>query len=126
MNVYLSFWIKENDSNFLGKGKITLLKHINQTGSLSKAAKIMKMSYKAAWDDIQSINRIAPQVVVETNTGGKNGGGSKISAYGLELIEAFETLEEMIALVEQQMQGVKDAQDLKNRVDRLKDKLDSE
>ena len=39
------FWLTLNGKNFLGRGRIELLQRIRETGSISKAAKAMKMSY---------------------------------------------------------------------------------
>lgn len=39
MKIYLNFWIKKDTCNYLGRGKIQLLKYIHETGSLSQAAK---------------------------------------------------------------------------------------
>ena len=44
------FWLTLNGRNFLGHGRVELLQRIRETGSISKAARTMKMSYKAAWD----------------------------------------------------------------------------
>ncbi|MGC9258095.1 winged helix-turn-helix domain-containing protein, partial [Desulfurella sp.] len=52
-------WIDIDNKNFLGKGKVELLKKIDEYGSISKAAKDMKMSYKAAWDIVKEINTLA-------------------------------------------------------------------
>ena len=67
MEIKGNFWIEKNNKSFLGKGRIELLKNIEKYGSISKAAKEMKMSYKAAWDAIDIINKLAKKVVVEKN-----------------------------------------------------------
>ena len=48
MEVQGRIWIKENNKNFLGHGKVELLERIAESGSIAKAAREMKMSYKAA------------------------------------------------------------------------------
>ncbi|WP_324778596.1 winged helix-turn-helix domain-containing protein [Thiobacillus sedimenti] len=50
------FWLTLDGRNFLGRGRVELLQHIRETGSISKAAKAMKMSYKAAWDAVDAMN----------------------------------------------------------------------
>ena len=42
-------WIEADGDILLGEGRVALLKAIESTGSLSKAAKSLKMSYKKAW-----------------------------------------------------------------------------
>ncbi|MDQ1264455.1 MAG: molybdate transport system regulatory protein [Campylobacterota bacterium] len=73
------FWISKSHHNFLGKGRIELLKQVGVSGSIAKAAKEMKMSYKAAWDAIDAMNNLADQPLVETSKGGKGGGGAQLT-----------------------------------------------
>jgi molybdate transport system regulatory protein len=83
-------WIEGEDGMFLGNGRVNLLKAIKETGSLSKAAKQMKLSYKKAWNLLDSVNKNAKEPVVHTATGGKDGGGAEVTPYGKELIRKFE------------------------------------
>ena len=85
-------WIEFNGNIFLGEGRVELLKAIEKTGSLSKAAKILGMSYNKAWKLIDSFNNTTEKPVVVKNTGGKGGGGTKITPYGKQLIDAFERI----------------------------------
>jgi molybdate transport system regulatory protein len=66
-------------ATFLGYGRVTLLGRIRQYGSISQTAKSMDMSYRHAWDLVDSMNRQSPEPLVETTTGGKGGGGAKIT-----------------------------------------------
>ncbi|MDR2341833.1 MAG: TOBE domain-containing protein [Campylobacteraceae bacterium] len=75
-SVESSIWINSKKRPFIGKGRIELLKHIHKTGSLSKAARVMKISYKSAWDTISDINKTSGSTLVRGAVGGKNGGGS--------------------------------------------------
>jgi molybdate transport system regulatory protein len=93
MKIKGNFWIEEDGKSFLGRGRVELLKKIDQYGSISKAAKDMKMSYKAAWDAVDIINNLAKREVVEKISGGKGGGGTKLTDYGKKLIEIFEKSE---------------------------------
>jgi len=88
------FWLSRDEKSFLGSGRIELLKHIGQTGSISKAAQAMKMSYKAAWDAVDAINALADQPLVERMTGGKGGGGTRLTEYAKEVIATFDILKE--------------------------------
>lgn len=86
-------WVDIDDKNFLGKGKVELLKKIDEYGSMSKAAKDMKMSYKAAWDVVKEINSLSKYPIVDTKIGGLDGGGSTLTPKGKQLISAFEAIE---------------------------------
>ena len=85
-------WIEANDKILLGEGRVRLLKAIEKTGSLSKAARELQMSYKKAWRLIDAVNKSAKEPVVITATGGKDGGGTVVTPYGKALIAAFETI----------------------------------
>jgi len=85
-------WIETNNYVFLGEGRVSLLKAIEETGSLSKAAKTLKMSYKKAWRLIDTVNKAAKKPVTISSIGGKGGGGAQLTPYGKSLIIAFENI----------------------------------
>ena len=70
LKVHGRFWLTLNGANFLGSGRVELLQRIAETGSISQAAKAMKMSYKAAWDAIDAINRAWGTPLVESKPAG--------------------------------------------------------
>lgn len=77
----------------LGPGKIRLLAAIQQTGSLSGAARHLHISYKRAWDMLDSINRNCPAPLVETATGGVRGGGAWLTEHGSALLTAYQEMD---------------------------------
>ena len=81
-----SLWIDCNGERFFGPGRVELLERIEETGSINKAAKLMGMSYKKAWEMISALNNQATKPFVITQTGGQKGGGSVISAEAKDLI----------------------------------------
>jgi len=82
-------WIDSTEGTFLGYGRIILLERIREFGSITKAAKSMKMSYRHAWELVDSMNRQSPAALVEANTGGKGGGGAKLTDAGERAIALF-------------------------------------
>lgn len=78
------FWLTLDGRNFLGRGRIELLQRIRETGSISKAAKAMKMSYKAAWDAVDAMNASWHSTLVESGPA-----GSRLTEHAERLIEAF-------------------------------------
>lgn len=85
-------WIESKNKVFLGEGRVQLLKAIDETGSLSKAAKSLNISYKKAWGLIDSVNKSAKQPVTINSIGGKGGGGAELTGYGKNLVHAFEAI----------------------------------
>lgn len=82
------FWLTINGRNFLGRGRVELLQRIRETGSISKAAKAMKMSYKAAWDSVDAMNSAWERPLVESGPS-----GSSLSNDAEQLIAAFQQAE---------------------------------
>jgi molybdate transport system regulatory protein len=85
-------WIEADHNVLLGEGRVRLLKAIDETGSLSKAAKSMQMSYKKAWTLINAVNKSSKKPVTITSIGGKGGGGMVLTEYGRKLILAFDDI----------------------------------
>ncbi len=82
-------WIEGKEGTFLGYGRVVLLERIKQYGSISEAAKSMDMSYRHAWELVDSMNHQSRRPLVETATGGKGGGGARLTEAGERAIGSF-------------------------------------
>ncbi len=88
-----SIWVEHNDVAFIGSGRIVLLEMIKKYGSITLAAKSIKMSYRQAWELVNSMNKQSKTPVVETASGGVGGGGTKVTKEGEALIASFRDLQ---------------------------------
>ena len=86
-------WMTVGGEKLGGAGRVALLAKIGECGSITQAAKAIKMSYKAAWDAIDSMNNLAGEALVERATGGKGGGGTRLTARGQQLVANFALIE---------------------------------
>lgn len=77
----------------LGRGKMELLEHIKETGSISAAGRAMDMSYRRAWLLVSDMNRMFREPVVESQRGGQKGGGAALTRFGEELLSRFRAME---------------------------------
>lgn len=77
----------------VGPGKIDLLRAIAEHGSITAAARSLGMGYRRAWALLDAMNRNLPKPVVESSTGGKGGGGAKVTEVGTALIAAYDDIE---------------------------------
>ncbi|RKD55703.1 molybdate transport system regulatory protein [Rhizobium sp. WW_1] len=77
----------------LGRGKMELLEHIQETGSISAAGRAMDMSYRRAWLLISELNHMFREPVVESQRGGQKGGGAALTPFGEELLRRFRGME---------------------------------
>ena len=75
--------------NLGGHGRIALLQSVAEHGSITQGAKAFGMSYKAAWDAIDTMNNIAGVRLVESATGGHGGGATRLTARGRQLVNRF-------------------------------------
>lgn len=95
-SIEVRVWIEETEGAFLGIGKIWLLENIQKTGSITNAAKEMKMAYRQAWQLVEEMNQRAEKPLVEKLLGGKGGGGAKLTEAGEKAIEVFYEVEKRI------------------------------
>jgi molybdate transport system regulatory protein len=86
-------WLEANE-RFMGIGRVELLGHIQRTGSINQAAKAMQMSYKRAWELVQSMNTQADTPLVATQTGGDKGGGAMVTPEGERILTYYRGLNE--------------------------------
>lgn len=84
------------DEIAFGPGKADLLIAIQSTGSISAAGKHLGMSYRRAWLLVDAMNRCFQQPLVETATGGTQGGGTRLTPLGLDVIERYQQLQQDI------------------------------
>jgi molybdate transport system regulatory protein len=89
-----SLWLTVGDENFGGSNRLALLAHIAECGSITQAAKAACMSYKAAWDAIDTMNNLAGEPLVERAAGGKGGGGTHLTPRGQQLVRNFQLVEQ--------------------------------
>jgi len=75
INPAFKFWLETDKGYVLGKGTFILLKNIQEVGSLQEATKNLEMSYRYAWGLLRKIERNIGHPVVETQKGGRHGGG---------------------------------------------------
>jgi molybdate transport system regulatory protein len=77
----------------IGIGKIELLEGIARGGSLSQAARAMRMSYRRAWLLLADLNQSFDEPVALTSTGGRGGGGVILTTFGRRLVSGYRKME---------------------------------
>ena len=124
MNVFARFWFEKDDKSYIGVGRAELLTRIAESGSISKAAKQMGMSYKAAWDSVDIMNKLSPSPLVESCNGGKGGGGTKLTPLGFEALKAFSELERVKNIFFDYLDNSQDFAELTKRLSDLESALE--
>lgn len=72
--------------------RIEVLRHIQACGSISEAARRVGISYKAAWQALDTLSNLAGVELVQRSVGGKGGGGAQLTADALLLLEAADAM----------------------------------
>lgn len=78
---------------------LELLERIDASGSISAAATAMGMSYKAAWQAVESVNNLSHEPLVVRQPGGSTGGGTCLTEYGRRVVATYRRLEQEWAAV---------------------------
>ncbi|MBC7953983.1 MAG: TOBE domain-containing protein [Rhodospirillaceae bacterium] len=89
----------------VGRDRIELLAAVATHGSITKAAKAVGLSYKAAWDALNAVNNLLPRPAILSQAGGRRGGGAVVTEDGHALIAAFRMLEERLGRVAATLAG---------------------
>ena len=87
-------WLTVGGVKLGGHERVDLLAAVAQTGSITAAAKAVGISYKGAWDAVEAMNNLAGEPLVERVAGGKGGGGTRLTARGLQLVQNFRQIEQ--------------------------------
>jgi molybdate transport system regulatory protein len=84
-----SHWIvDENNRIVIGEGRMKILEHVENTGSINQAAKIMKMSYKAVWSKIKYTEKHLNAKIIHSD----KQTGSRLTKEGKALLEKYRLL----------------------------------
>lgn len=85
-------------ADVLGHGasdkRIDILRRIGEVGSISEAARTSGVSYKAAWQALETLANLAGVPLVEKAVGGSGGGGARLTAAGLQVLRAADALQQ--------------------------------
>ena len=85
-------WLEKDGELYLGWGRVILLERIDEYGSLAAAARSMNLAYRNAWLWVESMNRLAPSVLVKKASGGAGGTHVVLTEEGREAIKQYKKL----------------------------------
>lgn len=97
MQAKTKLWLINNkDEPIIGEGKVALLRSILEEGSLNKACKKVKISYKHAWLLLKEIEESAGEPVIIKKRGGK-AQGTFLTERGINLLDEYNAYQNILA-----------------------------
>lgn len=81
----------------LGPGKIALMRAVAAEGSVSAAARSLRMSHARSVKLVAEINALAPTPLIDTRAGGQAGGGASLTPLGLAVLEEYAGVDRAVA-----------------------------
>jgi len=93
-------WLETDEGYVFGPGVFSLLKKIDETGTLKEAAQSLGMSYRYAWGLIRRAEETLGEPLISASKGGRLGGGrTENTELGRHLIDDFEKIRATLAKV---------------------------
>lgn len=94
LSVRGSLALVTRDGSLADASRIALLRAVGTHGSITRAAQECGMSYRSAWDAIETINALVGEPLVERVAGGRGGGSTRLTPHGERLVARFTQLED--------------------------------
>jgi molybdate transport system regulatory protein len=82
-------WIERGGSVVLSEWRVSLLEAIDASGSLKLAAEALDVPYRTAWDRVKATEAELGIRLLETTSGGADGGGSQLTPQAREVCRQF-------------------------------------
>ena len=99
MKVKFKIWMEQEGSVAFAEGRRMLLEAVDRLGSLNAAAKELGMSYRAAWGKIKATENALGLKLLDVTTGGKGGGGAKLTHDARELVSSYNNYVNKMSLI---------------------------
>ena len=84
-----NFWIEKDGKVVLSEWRVALLEAVEQTGSINAAAAQQGVPFRVAWRKLQEMEDGLGIPLTQRTTGGKRGGGTRVTAAGRAYIAQF-------------------------------------
>jgi molybdate transport system regulatory protein len=89
MHIRSKIWIERGGEVVLSEWRVELLEAIDAHGSLSRAAEALDVPYRTAWERVKETEAELGVRLLESESGGSDGGGSRLTAEGRDFCRRF-------------------------------------
>lgn len=99
VKIKMRIWVDKDGQEILGPGIYTILKTIEETGSIAAAARKLGYSYKFIWTYIKKLEDVLGAPIVESRRGGKERGVTELTEIGKLLLSYYESMNKEVEQV---------------------------
>ena len=89
LEIHSKIWIERRGEVVLSEWRVELLEAVEETGSLAAAAAKLGVPYRTAWDRIKEAEERLGVRLLRTESGGAEGGGSRLTEEARDLVARF-------------------------------------
>ncbi len=97
MKLRVKIWLEEDGQPVFGDGRLKLLKEIHKTGSITAATENLGVSYRHAWGEIRKIEQRLGFKLIDTQTGGRGGGGASLTPRAIDFLHSYEQISKSVS-----------------------------
>lgn len=91
-------WLETDEGHVFGPGVYSLLRKVEETGTLKEAAESLGMSYRYAWGLVKKAEEKLRQPLLKAHKGGRaGGGGAELTEVGLRFLDEFSRIEAVVS-----------------------------
>ncbi len=85
-------WLEHDGRVVLSEWRVALLRAVEETGSLVAAAALLNVPYRTAWEKIRQTEKELGIRLLDTQSGGSDGGRSTLTAEARDLVGRFQSI----------------------------------
>jgi molybdate transport system regulatory protein len=89
LEIRSKIWIERRGEVVLSEWRVELLEAIDANGSLSRAAEALNIPYRTAWERVKATEGEVGFRLLDSESGGSDGGGSSLTAEARDLCRRF-------------------------------------
>lgn len=100
-----SLTLRRGGAARVGLDRVALVEAVAELGSISAAAARLGLSYRGAWEAVQTLNNLFDGPLIKASTGGKSGGAASVTPRGRAVVAAFRRVQAEIDATMAKLEG---------------------